>query len=306
MTAWRIVGGIGRALVGFGVLVLLFAAYLLWGTNIAEASHQHDLRSRFDQVLAHAHGATTSTTAPGSSETTVPQSLVSELVAGDAPAEGQPVAVIDIPKIGVQKVVVEGTNHDDLQQGPGHYTGTPLPGQPGNAAIAGHRTTYGAPFYNLNELTPGAHIDVTTLQGHFTYAVVKSFTVAPTDGSVLGPSDSPMLTLTTCNPRFSAAQRLIVQADLTTPTAPAPTPSAAPKPVSVTKVADNLGGGQGAWGGAAAWGGGTVALAVGTWLVARRGKSWRRWIPYGVGVLPMLVLLYFFFENVSPLLPASF
>lgn len=301
---WRVVGGIGRVLVGFGVLVLLFVAYLLWGTNIAEASHQHDLRSRFEQALTHARGSATPTTTPGSTETTVPQALIDELVAGDAPAEGQPVAVIDIPKIGVQKVVVEGTNHDDLQLGPGHYTGTPLPGQPGNAAIAGHRTTYGAPFYNLNELNPGDHIDVTTLQGHFTYAVVKSFTVVPTDVSVLEPSDSPMLTLTTCNPRFSAAQRLIVQADLTTPTAPPP--AAAPKPVAVAKVADNLGGGQGAWGGAAAWGGATVALGVGIWLATRRRRSWRRWLPYGIGALPMLVLLYFFFENVSPLLPASF
>ena len=68
----------------------------------------------------------------------------------DAPAEGQPVGEIRIPKIGINQIMVEGTNTQDLRKGPGHYTGTPLPGQAGNASVAGHRTTYGHPFYNLN------------------------------------------------------------------------------------------------------------------------------------------------------------
>ncbi len=68
----------------------------------------------------------------------------------EAPAEGDPVGEIRIPAIGLDQVVVEGTNTNDLRQGPGHYIGTPLPGQGGNAAIAGHRTTYGHPFYNLD------------------------------------------------------------------------------------------------------------------------------------------------------------
>ena len=77
------------------------------------------------------------------------------------PADGQPVGLLQIPRIGVDKVIIEGTSTTDLRQGPGHYLGTPLPGQAGNAAIAGHRTTYGAPFYNLNELQP-----VTPIIGH--------------------------------------------------------------------------------------------------------------------------------------------
>ena len=123
----------------------------------------------------------------------------------------------------MDKVIVEGTGTTDLRQGPGHYDGTPLPGQIGNAAIAGHRTTYGAPFYNLNELADGDPIVVTTTQGVFTYSVTRSLIVPcgdsncndPADVAVIAPSTTPELTLTTCNPRFSSSSRLVVQATLT-------------------------------------------------------------------------------------------
>ena len=83
-------------------------------------------------------------------------------------------ATIRIPKIGVDKAVIQGVGVPDLKKGPGHYPSTPLPGQPGNAAIAGHRTTYGAPFYRLDELAPGDKILVATKQGHFEYKVESS------------------------------------------------------------------------------------------------------------------------------------
>ena len=86
-----------------------------------------------------------------------------------APAEGEPIGDIRIPVIGINQVVVEGTNTPDLRKGPGHYIGTPLPGQAGNAAIAGHRTTYGHPFYNLDSVKVGDPIVLTTLQGIFVY-----------------------------------------------------------------------------------------------------------------------------------------
>src|SRR5207302_2511071 len=91
---------------------------------------------------------------------------------------------------------------------------TPMPGQPGNAAIAGHRTTYGAPFFNLNELQPGDPIFVTTRQGRFRYEVRETRTVSPSQLSVLNPTPDNRLTLTTCNPRFSASQRLVVVSQL--------------------------------------------------------------------------------------------
>lgn len=297
---WQVVIGIGRLLIALGVLVLLFVVYLLWGTDISTASHQSTLHSQFEQALK-GKGAAGSSDSP-----TLSLPLRQRLAAGDQPADGLPIAELQIPKIGLDTVVVQGTDTNDLHLGPGHYDGTPMPGQAGNVAIAGHRTTYGAPFYNLNELGTGDTVVLTTLQGKFTYSVVRNLIVSPTDNSVLDTSSTPMLTLTTCNPRFSAAQRLIVQADLTS--TPARTPAtggtagngAAPR-------SGQLAGGEGSWPGAALWGAGGVLLAGAVWFVARRRRGRAvRWLTYGAGVIPMLVLLYFFFENVNSLLPASY
>ncbi|MHB8440024.1 MAG: class E sortase [Acidimicrobiales bacterium] len=301
---FRVVGAIGRVLVGVGLLILLFVAYLLWGTGLSESGHQNALKTQFEHALA-ARSHSTTTTSPGSS-TTVPSSLAATLAAGLDPPEGDPIALLRIPKIDLSKVVVQGTGTHDLQLGPGHYDNTPLPGQAGNSAIAGHRTTYGAPFYNLNELGPGDDIFITSAQGDFTYKVTRSFIVSPSDGTVIQTtSATPTLTLTTCNPRFSASQRLVVTATLTSnivaPTPTTPTPTSKTKPVS-----GDLAGTQGAWGAAALWGAGVLAFGVLAWFVARRRRRVQRWMLYGASALPMLVLLYFFFENVNRLLPASY
>jgi sortase A len=218
------------------------------------------------------------------------------------PAEGQPVGIIEIPKIGVDAVVVEGTATADLRLGPGHYPGTPLPGQPGNAAIAGHRTTYGAPFYNLNELVQGDCISVTTTQGHFRYDVTHVLVVPPSDLTVVAPSPTPELTLTTCNPRFSASQRLVVQASLITPPATVPDHRSQSRPLR--SLLSGLAGGQSNWTGALGWGLTCLALAIGVWALARGRR--RPAVYYALGAVPLLVVLFFFFENLSPLLPASF
>src|SRR5262249_46567550 len=128
--------------------------------------------------------------------------------------EGGPVAEIKIPKIGVDDIVVEGTARDDLAKGPGHYPATPLPGQIGNAAIAGHRTTHAKPFYNLNELVTGDDIVIKTSYGTFTYRMYQQLIVSPHDVSVVAPTADAELTLTTCNPRYSARQRMVVKAKL--------------------------------------------------------------------------------------------
>jgi sortase A len=223
-------------------------------------------------------------------------------VPGTVPVEGQPVGIIQIPKIAVDKVVVEGTATADLRLGPGHYPGTPLPGQPGNAAIAGHRTTYGAPFYNLNELVPGDQIVVTTTQGRFCYDVTQVLVVKPSDVAVVAPTSTPELTLTTCNPRFSAAQRLVVQASLLTP--PAVIPDHVPLVRPPRSSSSGLGGEQGSWTGAFGWGAACLAVAIGVWALARRRR--RPWATYTLGAVPLLLVLFLFFENLSPLLPASF
>ncbi|HMK62591.1 MAG TPA: class E sortase [Acidimicrobiales bacterium] len=299
---WQVVTGFGRLMVGAGVLILLFVVYLLWGTDISAASHQRSLHAQFDHVLAEHHARVTAPVA--SPSPTVPQTLLQKLSAGDAPSDGEPIAIIQVARIGLDTVVVQGTDTNDLRLGPGHYDGTPMPGQVGNVGIAGHRTTYGAPFYDLNELSSGDLINLTTVQGKFTYSVVRSLIVSPANGSVLDPSATAMLTLTTCNPRFSASQRLVVQADLTG--TPLPSPPSAGTGVSAKPATGDLAGTQGPWAGAALWGAAASLLVVSLWLAVRRRARTVRWLAYGLGALPMLVLLYFFFENVNSLLPASY
>lgn len=129
-------------------------------------------------------------------------------------AVGDSLTRIQIPKLGVDTIVVEGTTASALRAGAGHYPDTPLPCEDGNVGIAGHRTTYGKPFANLDRLVPGDTIILQTPIGSCTYEVSKQpFIVAPTNLSVV--ADNPTtreLTLTTCHPKHSARQRLIVKA----------------------------------------------------------------------------------------------
>jgi sortase A len=121
----------------------------------------------------------------------------------------------------VERVVVEGVGREDLRKGPGHVPSTVMPGEPGTFAVSGHRTTYGAPFYRLDELRKGDRVLVVTKGWLFAYTVRRTQVVLPTDTWVLddvpGPGGTPKatITLTTCHPRYSARQRLIVLGDLT-------------------------------------------------------------------------------------------
>lgn len=142
--------------------------------------------------------------------------------------------MISIPDIDVDWTFVEGVGPGDLRKGPGHYPGTALPGQNGNVAIAGHRTTWGAPFNRLDELEPGDSIFLTTLAGSVEYRVIAQqdgaghFIVNPSDVEVVGDSDTPILTLTSPHPKFSARQRIVVQAELIGEATPFPDRTTAP------------------------------------------------------------------------------
>jgi sortase A len=132
-------------------------------------------------------------------------------------AEGDSVTRLRIPAIGVDTVVVEGTTESALRAGAGHYPGTPLPCQDGNVGIAGHRTTYGHPFRNLDQLHVGDEIILETPIGSCVYRLSQApFAVAPTETSVVAPSPDALLTLTTCHPVGSASQRLVARAALVT------------------------------------------------------------------------------------------
>jgi sortase A len=131
-------------------------------------------------------------------------------------SEGDSLTRIKIPDIRIDVVVVEGTSTDALRAGAGHYAHTPLPCEIGNVAIAGHRTTYGRPFHNLDQLKVGQEITLDTPIGSCTYQVsTEPFVVSPEATEVLDNTpDEATLTLTTCHPKGSARQRLIVKATL--------------------------------------------------------------------------------------------
>jgi sortase A len=126
------------------------------------------------------------------------------------PLQGDAIARIEIPAIGVHEYVVEGTDTGDLRKGPGHYPDTPLPGEPGTAAIAGHRTTYGAPFRNIDDLSRGDRVIVDMPDGRFIYRVERTKIVDDQDLSVLDPVGYRRLMLSACHPLYSAAERVIV------------------------------------------------------------------------------------------------
>ncbi len=138
-------------------------------------------------------------------------------------AVGEGLTTLRIPKLDVEVLVVEGTTPTALRAGAGHYAETPLPGEAGNVAIAGHRTTYGRPLNRMDELRPGDLVELETPFEVFTYRALPPFeghgnpwVVAPTQYDVVGPpaAGGSFLTLTTCHPKGSARQRLIMRFEL--------------------------------------------------------------------------------------------
>jgi sortase A len=127
---------------------------------------------------------------------------------------GDAMGRLQIPDIGLSTVFVQGTDSGDLSKGPGHYPATPLPGERGTVAIAGHRTTYGAPFRRIDQLDRGDRIDLRMPYGHFSYRVERTKIVPPTELSVTDRVDHDRLVLSACHPLYSAAQRIIVFARL--------------------------------------------------------------------------------------------
>lgn len=192
--------GVGRVFITVGLLVLSFLAYQVWGTNAVTGKSQQALASDLRDSWKVA----------SSGDSRAPS-------AANPPPTGTGIAMIQIPKIGVENVVVEGVDDDSLKKGPGHYPETAFPGEAGNVVISGHRTTYGAPFYRVDELNTGDEITLKDASGTYKYKVTEKKVVNPTDLSVVVPSTDARLTLTTCHPRFSARQRLIIVATLEGP-----------------------------------------------------------------------------------------
>ncbi len=181
-----------RLLSGLSILLLLGALGML-GYPFYTNLYQNRVQDRLDSQLASPE--------------------IKQAYRDRAVETGDSLTRIRIPSIDVNVVVVEGTTASALKAGAGHYPATALPCETGNVGIAGHRTTYGRPFHNLDRLKPGDEIILETPLGRCSYKVDRDpFVVAPTDLSVVDQTDTATLTLTTCEPKGSAARRLIVKA----------------------------------------------------------------------------------------------
>lgn len=351
-----IIGGIGRTLITLGLLVLGFAAFQLWGTAWQESRNQSELQQDFAERRAELAArapelfATTTTASPSDGEstdattdatttpattppTTVAPEVLAELAAEFLPEQGESLGTIKIPSIGVDKEIVHGTRRDDLRQGPGHYPTTPFPGQAGNTAIAGHRTTYGSPFGDLDLVEPGDEIVVETLWGTYYYEVLPH--IGP-DGSDVGyfiVDDSAVevvedqgdnrLTLTACHPKYSAAQRIIVSAELVSaPAPPLPIPAAVAPVINEAGADDGDGDGDPTitefvaaenvldaslgWNTeertpALLWGTAAALVALAGWLL---GRAWKRWPAYAMISPVLLYALWGCFTHLDKMLPA--
>jgi sortase A len=265
-----------------GLIILLFVGFQTVGTNIIESHTQDQLRSQIAPTIQHAARIT------GPLKTAELQT---------PPPRGTPIAILKIPTLGLDTVVIQGTKATDLQRGPGHYIHTPLPGEPGNVGIAGHRTTWGRPFYNLDSLPIGTHIVLASPQGTFTYKLTRLFVVDPSAVRVLKPTATPILTITTCNPRFSAAQRLVARAVLvrsslspvttvrwSTPAPAKPDPSRWP---------------------ALLWAIAALVVVTATVILLNLTRRRRRWIVLVAGLPASIGLCLVAFVALTPFLPAN-
>jgi sortase A len=205
------------ALITAGVVILAdVAATLLWReptSSIYASVRQHDADSALNDLERGF---------PTQADRRATRGIHGEAQKVDALAsafakrvnDGDPIGRIVIPSIDLDIVVVQGTSTGDLTKGPGHYQSTPFPGQPGTTAIAGHRTTYLAPFRHLDSLHGGDRIELRMPYATLQYRVERTKVVEPTDVQILHPTGYQRLVLTACHPLYSASQRIVAFARL--------------------------------------------------------------------------------------------
>ena len=232
MSAVRsVVGGVGELLVTAGVLVLLFLAWQLWWTDVvADRAQDRTTEALLEQWDAGADLAGEDPDAPleqtgeqpGDQPGDQPQEQAEEQVEVLQALPAEAIAVMRVPAFGPDWVrpVLEGTGTAVLQQGVGHYSDAAPPGEVGNFAVAGHRTTYGAPFNPIADLAVGDAVVVETATQFHVYRVTGTEVVRPQDVGVIAPvpdlpGEAPtqaFLTMTSCHPMYSARQRFVVHA----------------------------------------------------------------------------------------------
>ena len=272
----RLIDFLGRTMIVAGLLLLSFVAYQLWGTGIVEGRSQTAIAKQFVK----------------------PQPIQPQL--------GGLVGRITIPSIGVSKYVVAGVRLKDLERGPGLFPGSPLPGQKGNVAIAGHRTTFGAPFSRIDELRGNERIVLESKDGTFTYIVNgEPKIVLATDTAVAKTTnpDSATVTLVSCYPKWTSTKRIVVVATLDSSVLPLPaTPLVTSEPIDQQSIAG--------------WfhdptalptvlffGLALIVIRIVAGLMTRRGR--RKIFVYPIAFGIFMPTLFLFFGGLARLLPAN-
>jgi LPXTG-site transpeptidase (sortase) family protein len=205
--------GTGELLITLGLVVLLFAAYEVWGKSAIVDAYQNELDRQlaqdWDRPAAPQPDPTVSTR-PGASPSARP----------DLPVPGSgAIARMYIPRMAKHWAVVQGVEPKDIEKAPGHYPDTAMPGQLGNFSIAGHRTP--AIFWDLDQVRLGDVVVVETRDKWYVYQVTRSHIVSPSAVEVVAPvpnqagakPNKAMLTITTCNPKWDNYERLVVHAE---------------------------------------------------------------------------------------------
>jgi sortase A len=310
MAVRRAMAVTGGVLIVAGLVVLAYVAFQLWGTGVQTRNAQQRLASDLDAQLT----TVASVPAGDRARTEVAAAALESLEVGD------PVGRLQIPAIGVDYVMLYGVDLGTLRAGPGVFPETSLPGQPGNAAVAGHRATFDAPFNLLDELVPGDEVVATTVQGTFTYRVLPHtnpddpggrprghYLVAPTAIEILDDKGDDRITLMGCHPRWGSSQRIVVEAALVGTTAPATAVAAAP--AAAETGAELLAGPPGSWVAVAGWTAVVVAVAAGAmalaWWSRRAGHRWVAWVVYPAAVSAGAVALFMAFDAFSQLNPVA-
>ncbi|MCP3426896.1 class E sortase [Rothia sp. AR01] len=242
----------GELLLTLGVVVILFVAWQLWWTNVeADTTHARAVERMSREYGCAPGGPPTEERPPAEAPAAGPESAAvgpgvpaagpgaPAAGPGDAdwapapggsaerpvPEEGEDLGVVYIPRLGAdyERPLIQGTGAEVLDTlGLGHYVSTALPGEVGNAAIAGHRQTHGKVLDRIDELRAGDRVEVCTAGVYYSYAVTETRIVAPSETGVLAPvpgapGEEPtarMLTLTSCHPRFGDTERYVVHAEL--------------------------------------------------------------------------------------------
>ena len=272
----RLIDFLGRTMIVAGLLLLSFVAYQLWGTGIVESRSQTAIAKQFVK----------------------PQPIQPQL--------GGLVGRITIPSIGVSKYVVAGVRLKDLERGPGLFPGSPMPGQKGNVAIAGHRTTFGAPFSRIDELRGNERIVLESKDGTFTYIVNgEPKIVLATDTAVAKTTnpDIAIITLVSCYPKWTSTKRIVVVATLDSTVLPLPaTPLVTSEPIDQQSIAGWFHDPT-AWPTVLFFGLALIVIRIVAGLMTRRGR--RKIFVYPIAFGIFIPTLFLFFGGLTRLLPAN-